>query len=73
MDAQLEAKTWLRKLEEKRKLEKGVQLSIILLALWLADKLEEEDNKLGQFSMVLYSSQGEAKESIPLQIDRGQF
>ena len=41
-DAQLEAEAWVRELEEELKLEKNVQLSTALLALWLADKVKEQ-------------------------------
>lgn len=45
IDAQLEAEAQVKKLEELR-LEKDVCLSTVLLASGLADKLEEQVNKL---------------------------
>ena len=54
-DAQLKAKSQVRKLEELR-LEKHVQLLVILLASGLADKVEKQNNKLKTLTSVILQS-----------------
>ena len=48
-NAHLEAETWVKELEEKWKIEKDVWLFTTLLNLGLADKVEEQNNKLEDF------------------------
>ena len=43
-DVQLQVEAKSQKLEEELTLEKDVQVSTTLLALWLTDKVEEQDN-----------------------------
>lgn len=45
-DAQLEAETWVGKLEKELRLEKDMCLSTALLASGLADKVGKKNNKL---------------------------